>query len=63
MSKIPMRDITGRCDEGECRDLVRDADHRRQEELSHHEYSGSEGPSVPWANSRSEQPGFLGGHV
>ncbi len=62
MNKIPLRDINGQC-EGECRDLVQEADHNRQRDIDSHPYSGSEAPSVPWANSRSEQPGFLGGHV
>ena len=62
MKEMPLRDITGEC-EGECRDLIREADHNRQSDINGHDYSASEGPSVPWADSRSEAPGFLGGHV
>lgn len=62
MKHIPSRDITGKC-EGECRDLVRESEERSQKELNTKEYSGGSSPSVPWAKSRNEQPGFLGGHV
>jgi hypothetical protein len=63
MEKIPSRDITGHC-EGECRDLVREGEEKRQSELSAEPYSNS-GPSlsVPWAKSRNESPGIFGGHV
>ncbi len=64
MKKIPSRDITGHCEEGECRNIIREADEKRQAELSAEPYSNS-GPSlsVPWAKSRNEAPGYLGGHV
>ena len=64
MSNIPNRDITGNCDEGECRNLVREAEERNQKEL---EASGVESPdsfpNAPGAKSRNDQPGWLGGHV
>lgn len=62
MSDFISRDITGKC-EGECRDLVRDGEERRQLIINGQPYSGGTSPSTPWANSRSEQPGFFGGHV
>ncbi len=62
MKHIPSRDITGKC-EGECRNLVREGETRRQKEISAHSYSGGSSPSVPWAENRNEQPGFFGGHV
>lgn len=62
MNNILSRDIIGRC-EGECRNLVREGEERRQKEISVHSYSGGSSPSVPWANSRNEQPGLFGGHV
>lgn len=57
------RDITGKC-QGECKNIVREADERRQGEINHSSVSYS-GPSrsVPWASSRNEQPGVWGGHV
>ena len=50
--------------EGECRNLVSEADEKRQCEIQSVAYS-TEGPSssVPWASSRNAPPGFLGGHV
>jgi hypothetical protein len=63
MKNIPTRDITGKC-EGECRDLVREGEEKRQSEIK---ASGLDYPepssSVPDAFSRNEAPGFLGGHV
>lgn len=64
MNKIPNRDITGRCDEGECRNLVREGEEKRQKEISTEKYSGSTTPSMKHhAHTRNENPGFLGGHV
>jgi hypothetical protein len=64
MSNIPNRDITGNCDEGECRNTVREAEEKNQKEL---ETSGVESPdsypNAPGAGSRNEAPGWLGGHV
>lgn len=62
MNNILSRDISGKCD-GECRNLVREGEEQRQKEISAHAYSGGASPSVSWANSRNEQPGFFGGHV
>jgi hypothetical protein len=62
MKHIPSRDITGVC-KGECRNLVREGEERRQIEVNNYAYSCGSSPSVPWAKSRNEQPGFLGGHV
>lgn len=62
MKHIPSRDISGKC-EGECRNLVREGEVKRQKEISSHAYSGGSSPSVSWANKRNEQPGFFGGHV
>lgn len=59
---MPSRDITGKC-EGECRNLVREGEEKRQIEVNSHAYSGGSSPDLPWAKSRDEQPGFLGGHV
>jgi len=64
MAHIPSRDITGHCDEGECRNLVREADESRQSCLESVAYSmGDSSPSISRACSRNEAPGFLGGHV
>lgn len=62
MKNILSRDINGAC-EGECRDLVRDNEIKQQKKLDRVEYSGHSTQSLPWASGRSEQPGFLGGHV
>jgi hypothetical protein len=62
MNHIPERDITGKC-EGECKNLVRESEEKCQEELKAYSYTGSPSPSVPWANSRSDQPGIYGGHI
>ncbi|OGR22880.1 MAG: hypothetical protein A2277_17850 [Desulfobacterales bacterium RIFOXYA12_FULL_46_15] len=62
MKTIPSRDISGECT-GECRDLVMESNRKRQKEIDIFRYSASSSPSVPWARSRNEPPGFLGGHV
>ena len=63
MNKIPLRDINGKC-EGECRNLVREAEEKFQREI---DASGIESREfsrdVPWASSRNAPPGYLGGHV
>lgn len=63
MQNIPSRDITGEC-AGECRNLVREGEERRQAEIN---VSGVEYPestqSVNHAFSRNAAPGFYGGHV
>ncbi|CCK81930.1 MULTISPECIES: hypothetical protein [Desulfobacula] len=63
MKNMPSRDITGKCKEGECRNLVREGEEKRQKELKAYAYSGGSTKSVPWAKSRNEAPGFYGGHV
>lgn len=62
MKKMPSRDTSGRC-EGECRDLSAEQAKKNQKEMSHEKYSGGSSPNLSWAHSRSEQPGFYGGHV
>ncbi|MEH0018661.1 MAG: hypothetical protein V6Z89_03360 [Desulfobacter sp.] len=63
MANFPSRDITGKC-EGECRNIVREADEKRQSKLNEVEYSITDStPSLSYANSRNAAPGFLGGHV
>ena len=62
MKKMPSRDISGNC-MGECSDLVIKSNRARQKEIDLFLYSTSSSKSVPWAKSRSEHPGFLGGHV
>jgi hypothetical protein len=64
MTDIPNRDITGRCDEGECRDRVREGEEERQHDISASEVETPESyPDANWAKSRNEQPGVFGGHV
>lgn len=62
MKQMPSRDLTGKC-EGECRNLVREGEEKRQKEIKRHEYSTASSPNLPWANIRTEAPGFYGGHV
>ena len=62
MKHMPSRDITGHC-EGQCRNLVREGELKRQKEIKSHAYSAESSVSVPWAKNRTEQPGFYGGHV
>lgn len=63
MKHIPNRDITGHCDEGECRDLVKEGEEKRQKDISSVKYSGSSTRSMKPAYKRNENPGFYGGHV
>ena len=64
MADIPNRDITGNCDEGECRDRVREGEEERQDDISASEVESPESyPDAKWAKSRNEQPGVFGGHV
>ena len=64
MTDIPNRDITGKCDEGECRDRVREGEEERQNDISASEVETPESyPDAKWAKSRNEQPGVFGGHV
>ena len=63
MNRIPLRDITGKC-EGKCRNLVKEAEERLQKEIDASDIESREfSRDVPWASSRNEPPGFLGGHV
>lgn len=63
MSSIPSRDINGKCD-GECRNLVREAEEDRQICMASVAYSIEDStPSMSWASSRDAAPGFFGGHV
>ena len=63
MTDILKRDITGEC-EGECRDLVREGEEERQDEiLASDVETPEEYPNAKWAKSRNEQPGVWGGHV
>lgn len=62
MKHILSRDINGKC-EGECRNLIREGEIKRQKEVDRFHYSGGSTRSVPWAKGRNEQPGFFGGHV
>ena len=62
MNRIPLRDTTGKC-EGECRNLVREAEERFKEESDASEIKSREfSRNVPWASSRNAPPGYLGGH-
>ena len=64
MTDIPKRDITGKCDEGECRDRVRGGEEERQHDISASEVETPESyPDAKWAKSRNEPPGVFGGHV
>jgi hypothetical protein len=64
MTDMPKRDITGKCDEGECRDRVREGEDERQHEISASDIeSPDEYPDAKWARSRNAQPGVWGGHV
>ncbi len=63
MHKIPRRDITGHCDEGECKNLVRKSEEKHQKMMSTEKYTGTGTRSMSAAKTRNEQPGFYGGHV
>ena len=64
MANIPNRDITGKCDEGECRDRVREGEDERQHDINASDVeTPEEYPRVKSAESRNEQPGVYGGHV
>jgi len=63
MTDILKRDITGEC-EGECRDLAREGEEERQDEINASGLETPESyPDAKWARSRNEPPGALGGHV
>jgi len=64
MTDMPNRDITGKCDEGECRDRIREGEDERQHEIrASNVETPDEYPDAKWARSRNEPPGALGGHV
>ena len=57
------RDRTGKC-VGDCRDIVFEGLEKRQREISADPFQGPDSfPSVPWAKFRTDQPGWLGGHM
>jgi hypothetical protein len=63
MKNMPQRDITGKC-EGECNDRVREGEEERQHKIAKSKFSSPDSfPNAPGAKYRTEQPGFLGGHV
>jgi hypothetical protein len=63
MNNILDRDRTGNC-EGECSDRVREGEEERQAKINADSFESPESfPNIPWARSRSEQPGVYGGHV
>ncbi|MDA8141811.1 MAG: hypothetical protein M0036_24460 [Desulfobacteraceae bacterium] len=63
MKRMPTRDTSGKC-VGECKDIVRPADKRRQKEINSLKVeSPADYPSVAGAFDRNEPPGYLGGHV
>jgi hypothetical protein len=66
MEKIPSRDITGKCDEGECRNRVYESDKERQHEINKMkgmDYSEPAENSPSWTKKRNDPPGWLGGRV
>jgi hypothetical protein len=65
MEKMPSRDITGRCDEGECRNRVHEGDEERQNEINTvgMDYSTPAENSPSWTFKRNDPPGWLGGRV
>lgn len=63
MAEIPNRDITGNCDEGECRDRVREGEEERQSTIAAETYSEPSPNSPEWTRKRSEQPATHGGRV
>ncbi|MBU1171478.1 MAG: hypothetical protein KKD44_18140 [Proteobacteria bacterium] len=57
------RDRTGTCF-GECKDLILEGMKNRQKEILADPFKSPDSfPSVPWAKTRNDQPGWLGGHV
>ncbi|MFY9705413.1 MAG: hypothetical protein WBV95_00180 [Desulfobacterales bacterium] len=62
--KMPKRDITGDCDEGECRDRVEEGKKDRQVNLEKEDVEAPEDyPKAPGAEKRNRPPGDMGGHV
>ena len=63
MTDMLKRDITGEC-KGECRDLAREGEEKRQDEINASGLESPESyPNAHWARSRNEPPGVFGGHV
>lgn len=65
MSDIPSRDITGKCEEGECRDRVFEGEVERQNDktMAAEEYSSPAEKSPQWTKDRNDPPGAMGGRV
>ena len=64
MADIPKRDITGDCDEGDCKDRVLESEKERQKKIAKSGVKSADSfPNAPGAKSRNEPPGFMGGHV
>ena len=62
--KMPKRDITGDCAEGECRDRVKEGEKDRQVDLQKENVETPEDyPSPQGAGKRNNPPGSMGGHV
>jgi hypothetical protein len=63
MKHMPKRDTNGKC-RGECRNRVREGEKERQAKINKSSFKSPESyPKAPWAYSRKEPPGALGGHV
>ena len=64
MSKMPSRDITGKC-EGECRDRVFEAEQANQQKINQEmkKYSGPSSKSPSGSFKRDDPPGAMGGRV
>lgn len=64
MSKMPSRDITGKC-EGDCRDRVFEGEQDRQKKINQEmkKYSSPASKSPKGVYKRSAPPGALGGRV
>lgn len=57
------RDKTGKCI-GECKNLILEGMKSRQQAIMEDGFIEPDSyPSVSWAHSRNEQPGWLGGHL
>lgn len=64
MSEILERDKTGKCDEGECKDRVKESEEERQKEMKKKDVESPEDyPNAPGAKSRNAPPGSMGGKV
>lgn len=62
--EMPKRDLTGKCDEGDCRDRVEEGKKERQSELENKDVESPETyPKAPGAGKRNNPPGDMGGHV